>query len=120
MARKNGFKNEMSAYYASKDAWRTCVRTLVRRYLEDEHQNDPDIAKAKQAARWVAVLYSAVTGITYELTTIICEFPAGFRYELKEDKREIEVGVDRSDLGETVREACERWVEVFNKKLANW
>jgi hypothetical protein len=120
VARKSGFKNEMSAYYASKDFWRTYVRTLVRRYLDDEHQNDSDIDKAKKAGRWVAVLYSAVTGITYALTAIISEVPPGYRYELVENKREIEVGVDRSDLTETVREACERWVEVFNKKLADW
>jgi hypothetical protein len=119
VARKEGL-NEVSAYDESKDVWRTYVRTLVRRYLDDEHQNDSDIDKAKKAGRWEAVLYSAVTGITYALTAIICEVPAGYRYELMEDKREIEVGVDRSDLTETVREACERWVEVFNKKLANW
>jgi hypothetical protein len=120
VTRKSGFKNEMSAYYASKDDWRTCVRTLVGRYLDDDHQNDPDIAKAQQAGRWVAVLYSAVTGKTYALTAIISEVAPGYRYELVEDKREIEVGVGRSDLTETVREACERWVEVFNKKLADW
>jgi hypothetical protein len=119
VTRKNGL-NEVSAYDVSKDVWRTYVRTLVRRYLDDEHQNDSDIDKAKKAGRWEAVLYSAVTDITYGLTAIICEVPAGYRYELMEDKREIEVGVDRSDLTETVREACERWVEVFNKKLANW
>jgi len=92
----------------------------VRPYLDDEHQNDSYIAKVKEAGRWVAVLYSTVTGITYALTAIICEIPAGYRYELMEGKREIEVGVDRSDLTENVREACERWVEVFNKKLADW
>jgi hypothetical protein len=63
---------------------------------------------------------STATGITYGLTAIICEGPPGYRYELMEDKREIEVGVDHSDLTETVREACTRWVEVFNKKLADW
>ena len=120
VARKRGFKNEVSAYDGSKDVWRTYVRTLVRRYLDDEHQNDSDIDKAKKAGRWEAVLYSAVAGITYRLTAIICEVPGGYRYELMEDKREIEVGVDRSNLTETVREACQRWVEVFNKKLADW
>jgi hypothetical protein len=120
MARKEGFRNEMSAYNASKDVWRIYVRTFVRRYVEDEHQNDSDVDKAKKAGRWVGVLYSTATGITYGLTAIICEGPPGYRYELMEDKREIEVGVDHSDLTETVREACTRWVEVFNKKLADW
>jgi hypothetical protein len=120
MARKKGFKNEMSAYNAGKELWRSYVQTLSSRYLKDEHQNDSDIDKAKKAGRWVAVLYSTATGITYGLTAIICEVPPGYHYKLMEDKREIEVGVDHTDLTETVREACARWVVVLHKKLADW
>ena len=67
----------------------------------------------------IHIRFLLLSEVCYVLTAMICEVPPGYRDELMEDKRQIEAGVDRSDLTETVREACARRVEVFNKKPAD-